>query len=98
MAPDAGALDVDVRVPLCQLAHPGDLIRDGVVAHVAVVEVGERLRSPLGAHAVDGDNDEPELGERLVIAARGNEEPGADAAAPRTRIDVVDDRILPRLV
>jgi hypothetical protein len=48
-----------------------DLIGDRVVAHVAVVEVEELLRAQLGAHAVDRDDDEAELGERLVVGVRG---------------------------
>jgi hypothetical protein len=92
--PDPGAIEVDVRISLCQLAHARDLIGERVVAHAAEVEIAERLRAPLRAHAVDGDDDEPQLGERLVVTARGEEGARADAAAPRPRVDVVDDGVL----
>ena len=58
-------VDVDERVPLRELLHAGDLIGQRVVAHVAVVRVVERLRSPRRAHAVDLDDDEAKLRERL---------------------------------
>jgi hypothetical protein len=93
MAPDAGAVEVDPRIAARQLRHAGDLIGDGIVAaHRAVVGVLERLRSAGRAHAVDRDDDEAELGERLAVAARRAERTAAGAAGLRARIDVVDDR------
>ena len=98
MAVDAGRVDVDPRIALRELLHPGDLIGQRVVAHVAVVGLVERLRSPRRAHAVDLDDDEAELGERLRVAARRREAAAADAAGLRPGIDVVDDRILLRRI
>ena len=55
---------------LRELLDPRDLIGNRVVAHVPVVRVVERLRAPRRAHAVDRHDDEAELRERLVVAAR----------------------------
>jgi hypothetical protein len=54
--------------------------------------------SARASHAVDLDDDEPELGERLRIAARRLKIPRPDAAGLRARIDVVDDRVLGRRI
>ncbi len=93
VAVDAGAGEVDPRVALGQLLHGGDLVRQAVVAHVAVVGGVERLRPHRRAHGVDLDDDEAELGERLCVAARGGEGARADAAGLRPGVDAVDDRV-----
>ena len=99
VSPDTGPLDVDPRIPARQLLHAGDLIGNRVVAaHRAVVRVLERLRPARRAHPVDRDDDEAELRQGLTIAARRREGAAAGAAGLRTRIDVVDDRILPRRI
>ena len=46
------------------------------------------------AHAVDADDDESELGERLQVAVRGGEAAGAAGAGLRAGIDMVDDGVL----
>ena len=81
-----------------QLLHPGHLIGQRVVAHVAVIGLVELLRSPRRAHPVDFDDDEAEFGERLRIAARRRERAAADAAGLRAGIDVIDDRVLLRRI
>ena len=50
--------------------------------------------SDRGATSVYRHDDEAQLGERLLVAARRGERRRADAAALRARIGVVDDRIL----
>src|SRR5205814_2577046 len=91
MPPDAGAIEIDPRIFRSQVFHAGDLIGQRVVANVAEVRVVELLRAPGRAHAVDFDDDEPEIGERLRIAARGEEIAWTDASGLRTWIDVIDD-------
>src|SRR3546814_12055643 len=56
-----------------QLLHPRDLVGQRVVADVAEVRVVEGLRAPRRAHAVDRDDDEAQLGQRLVVAVRSEE-------------------------
>ena len=56
------------------------------------------LRAPRRAHPVDLDHDEAQLGQRLVVAARGAEAAATDAPGLRARVDVVDDRVLLRRV
>src|SRR5207247_1151883 len=51
VAVDPGAVEVDPRVAPGQLAHPGDLIGDAVVAHVAVIGVVEGVRAQRRAPA-----------------------------------------------
>ena len=94
MAVDAGAVDIDPGVALRELLHARDLVRKGVVAHVAEVGFVELLGAPRSAHAIDLYHDEAQLGERLAIAARGREVAAADAAGLRTGVDMIDDRIL----
>src|SRR3546814_1016426 len=89
VAPDAGAVEVDPGVAFGQLAHAGDLVGQGVVADVAEVRVVEGLRAPRRAHAVDGDDDEAQLGQRLVVAVRGEEAAAAHRAGLRAGIDIV---------
>jgi hypothetical protein len=98
VAPDARAIDVDPRVALRELLHAGHLIGQRVVAHVAVIRGVEALGSPRRAHAVDLDDDEAQLGDRLRIAARGGKLAAADAAGLRARINVIEDRILLRRI
>ena len=40
---DAGFVDIDIRIALRQLFHGGDLVGQGVVAHIAVVRIVEGL-------------------------------------------------------
>ena len=61
---------IDPGIPRRELLHARDLVGQRVVAHVAEVRVVELLRSPGRPHPVDLHDDEPELGERLRIAAR----------------------------
>src|SRR3954452_9875040 len=98
MTVDAGTIDVDPREPRGKFLHRPDLVGQRVVAHVAVVRLVELLRPPRRTHPVDLDDDETELGERLRVAARRREDATADAAGLRTGVDVIDDRIGPRLV
>ena len=98
MAVNAGAIDVKPGIARGQLLHRADLIGQGVVAHVAVVGLVKFLRAPRRPHPVDLDDDEPELRQRLRIAARRRELAAADAAGLRTRINMVDDRISLRRV
>src|SRR5690606_28567417 len=93
VAPDAGAVEVDPGVAFGQLLHAGDLVGQRVVTDVADVGVVEGLGAPGRAHAVDGDRDEAQLGQRLVVAVRGEEAAAAHRARLRAGIDVVDDRI-----
>ena len=79
MAPDADAVEVDERVALGQLLHAGDLVGQRVVADVLDVGVVEGLGAIRRAHAVDGDDDEAQFGQRLVVAVRRRE---AAACAP----------------
>src|SRR2546421_13088800 len=95
MAVDAGAVDVDPRIAARELLRRRDLVGQRVVAHVGVVRVVKFLGAPWRSHPVDLDNDESELGERLRVAARRRKRTAADAAGLRTRIDMVDDWILP---
>jgi hypothetical protein len=80
-------------VPARQLAHARDLVGQRVVAHVAVVEIGEDLRAPRRAHPVDLHDDEAELGERLMVAACGEKLREPTLPPLRARVDVVDDRV-----
>ena len=89
---------IDPRVSGGELLHAGDLIGQRVVAHVAVIRLVECLRAPRCAHPVDLDDHEAEFGERLRVAARRRERARADAAGLRTRINVIDDRILLRRI
>ena len=98
MSVDARAIDVDPRVLRRKLLHAGHLIGKRVVAHVAVIRLVKLLRPPRCPHAVYFDDDEPELRECLRVAARRRESASSDAAALRSGIDVVDDRILPRRI
>src|SRR5262245_46780422 len=98
MTPDAGAIDVDPGVSLGTLLHAGHLIGQRVVTHVAVIRGVKLLRSPRCAHAVDLDDDEAELGDRLIVATSCREVAPAYAAGLRSRIDVIDDRILLRRI
>src|SRR5947209_2305329 len=98
MAVYAGPLDINPRVAAGQLLHARHLIRQRVVAHVAVIGLVKLLRSPGRPGAVDFDDHETELRERLRVAARRRERAAADAACLRPRTDMVDDRILLRLV
>jgi hypothetical protein len=58
----------------------------------------ELLRTRRISHAVDLNHDEPQFGQRLRIAARRRKAAAAHAARLRSRINVVDDRILLRRV
>src|SRR5215469_7316714 len=94
MAPDPDTLDVNPWILRGQLSHPGHLIWQRVVAHVAVVEVVKFLRSQRVAHPIDLHDHEPKLSQRLAVTARTGERPAMNASALRPRIDIVDDRIL----
>src|SRR4051794_37436585 len=89
--PDPG--DVDPGISASELLHAGDLIEQCVVRHVSVVSLVKLFRTPRRAHAVDLDDDEPEFGERLRIAASDGEGAASNAARLRSRINVVDNRI-----
>ena len=91
VAPDPDFVDVDERVAGGELLDGGLLVREAVVAQVAVAVVVVPLRPLRMAAAVaDLDDDEPELRERDVVAARI--EVLRHAFGLRTRIDVGDDR------
>ena len=98
VAIDAGAIDVDPRVPLRELFHPGNLIGERVVAHIGEIRFVKFFRTPRRPHPVDLDDDEAEFGKRLRIAAGRVERAPADAAGLRPGIDVVDERILLRWI
>src|SRR5215469_9864866 len=94
MAPDPDTLDVNPWILRGQLSHAGHLIRQRVVAHIAVVEV-VKLLGPQGvAHPLDLHDHESKLSQRLAIAARTRERPAVNASALGARINIVDDRIL----
>ena len=73
MTVDRRSIGVDPAIAPRQFFHAGDLIGQRVVAHVRVVRVVKRLRSPRRPHPVDLDDDKPQLSERLCIAASGRE-------------------------
>ena len=79
-----------------ELLHAGDLVGDGVVAEVGVVGFVEALGAAGRAHAVDADDDEAELGERLIVAMGGREFAAAAGAGLRAGIDAVDDGVFLR--
>src|SRR6185437_6167647 len=93
MPPDADAREIDPRVLCAELLQSRNLVGEGVVAHVAVPEPLETGRAVRRAHAVDGNHDEPELRQRLIVITRRLETERTDRADLRTRVDVVDDRI-----
>ena len=62
------AVEIDELVLRRELLDRGDVIRQSVVAEVAVVVVVERLRSERRAEVIELDDDEPELGERERLA------------------------------
>ena len=95
VAVDAGAVDVDPREALRQLAHAGNLIRERVVAEIAEVGFVEFLTAPRRAHAIDFHHDEAEFGQRLAIGARRGETATPHAPGLRPRVNMVDDGILP---
>ena len=98
MAIDASALDIDPRVAFGKLLHRGHLIRQSVIAHVAIISIVKFLGPHRVSHAVDLDDDEAEFRERLGVATRRGERTAPDTAALWARIDVIDDRIFLLLV
>src|SRR5438132_9287207 len=98
MAIDASALDIDPRVAFGKLLHRGYLIRQSVIAHVAIISIVKFLGPHRVSHAIDLDDDEAEFGERLRVAARRRERTATDTPALWARIDVIDDRIFLLLV
>jgi hypothetical protein len=98
MAPDAHAIQVDPWIALAQILEAGDLVGQRVVAHVGEPGVVEGLGTPRRTHAVDGHHDEAQLGQRLVVAVTGEEAAPTYRAGLRTRVDVVDHRVLFRRI
>jgi len=64
-AVEADAVEVEGRVGRGGGAEPGDAVGEAGVGQVAPSDVVEGLRPPVGAHAVDLDDDEAELGQGL---------------------------------
>ena len=95
MSENADAIDIDERVTARQLLDDGNVIRQAVVAKVAVVVVVECLAAKRRAEVIDLHHDEPQLrdGRRL---AGGFVIPRAHRANLRAGIDVRDDRIATR--
>jgi hypothetical protein len=93
VAPDANAIEVDVGILRGEVLDTGDLVGDGVVAEVAVVELVEALGAPGRAHAVNADDEEAEFGEGLIVALRGAEAAAAAGAGLGAGVNVVDDGI-----
>src|SRR6185312_3788503 len=93
MSPDADAREVHPRIGGTELVERGDLVGQRVVAHLAVPQALECRRAVRRAHAVDGDHDEAELSQRLIVAVRGGEVECSHWADLRTWIHVIDDRI-----
>src|SRR5690606_35590987 len=97
MAVDADALDVDERQLIGELLRSHLLVRQAVVAEVAVAVVVIPLRARRMAAAVaDRDHDEAELRERRLEPTR--RERLRNRLRLRSGIDVLDERILlPRI-
>src|SRR5579862_7673297 len=97
MAVDADAAEIDPWIALRELLDGGLLVGESVVAQIAVAVVVIPLRPIRTAASVaDLDHDESDVGERDVQLARI--EGPRHALSLRTGIDVLDDRILLRLV
>src|SRR5438067_2022159 len=98
MAINAGSINIYPWVFFSQLLHRGYLIRQSVIAHVAIISIVKFLGPHRVSHAIDLDDDEAEFGERLRVAARRRERTATDTPALWARIDVIDDRIFLLLV
>ena len=94
VAIDADARGVDPGEAGGELPDPGDLVGDGVVAHVPVVGVVECPGAERGAGAVDADDDKAQLGEGLHIAVGGGEGARAARAGLGAGVDEVDDGVV----
>src|ERR1700748_2727360 len=71
VAPHTDPIEIDPGVALGKLLDSADLIRDGIHADVVEVLVMKGLR-PLGIpHALNLDNYEAKLGQRIAIRAGG---------------------------
>src|SRR5437588_8204066 len=98
MAVDAGSINIYPGVFFSELLHCRHLIRQSVIAHVAIISIVKFLGPHRVSHAVDLDDDEAEFRERLGVATRRGERTASDTAALWARIDVIDDRIFLLLV
>src|SRR5206468_13113881 len=94
---DPDTIEVDELVLRRELLDRRDVIGKAVIAEVAVIIVVERLRAERRAEVIELDHDESELGEGELLTAV-LELPLTHAADLRSRVDVVDDRILLRRV
>src|SRR2546429_2714016 len=98
MAVDAGSINIDPREFFSELLHCRHLIRQSVIAHVAIISI-VKCFGPHGiSHAIDLDDDKAEFRERLRVATRRRERTAADTATLWARIDVIDDWIFFLLV
>src|SRR5437588_12944484 len=92
MAINAGSINIYPWVFFSQLLHGGYLIRQSVIAHVAIISIVKFLGPHRVSHAIDLDDDEAEFGERLRVAARRGERTATDTPALWARIGVICDR------
>ena len=70
------------------------MVGQGVVDHVAVIGILERLAAQGRAHAIHRNHDEAQLGQCLVVTVGRHEAARTNRTHLRTWIDVGDDRIL----
>ncbi len=80
MPPYAHFVDVHPFVSRRKLLDGCDLIRQSIVTHVAIVGIVKRLGAPWRAHGINFNDDKPEFGHGLFVAARGTETATAHTA------------------
>ena len=69
MAPDADAIQIHIGITRGQLPDGSDLVRQSIVAHVAVIGIVERLGPSRRSHRVHLDHNKTKLCQCLFVVA-----------------------------